>query len=490
MDVGRAARMASEKLRHMNRQRIGIGVRLDILQGFLAAWQRLNDSLPHHPAQIDSLRPGLNRLCQDIGFGYKIVVQELVNGKAGFIEQRHLPRALSGAIHSLGLQLRSYYDAHKRQPRALWTELLGLFLYAVAQGHTQYQGRIPGAGQVSIEDSFKLIALIRLSDPYSSPAGLVTLLNGYFEQHLQLVTLHTAVAERQQDNGIALNIRQPHGNDNPSGSLSLDLSDLTKQLTLDLQKMQAGQQPSRLGLPTEVPTVMLQNTLLQLQRLWEKQLQRKNERENVHSIIELVNGLEAIYAALNLGRPFDPSLFLESTTDNHIDLGTLPSQTQATERTLPEPLRCQCYNRGNGGLALAFRGHESIPRKPQAGQLVAVRRPGAKASQGWVIGICRWLIETENSQGFDLGLQYLTRQPCAVVIKIIATGGQSGSFQPAIAARQQRGGKPVHTLISVAGQLQEGDLAYLYERAQPQTIRCLERLESGAGFDRHLYEMA
>lgn len=489
MDVPRAARAASEQLRLMNRQTMAAGSRLDILQSFLATRKRLHDSLPSTPAQINTPQRDLDHLCQDIGFGYKITVHELVNRRSGFIEQRHLPQALLGAIYTLGLQQRHYYESHKQLPRALWTECLDLFLFAREQGRAHYQGQLPGAGQVSIEDCFKLIALIRLSDPYSTPAGLTALLAGYFARHTSLVQLHSLPDGEHEAIGMVLNSRHQLDNGTRTGRLYLDVSPLIKQMTSDLTRLQAGQKPSALGLPTEVPTPILENTLSQLHRLWQEQLQRKDEREPAHSAIELVSGLEAIYCVLNMGRHFDPSMFVEPGTENNIDLGSLPSQTPAADRSLPEPLRCSCLNRCNGGLAIQYPGNEPGIRKPVAGQLLAIRRPGAKTSQGWVIGICRWLIANPNHTGFELGLQYITRQPHAVVVKTAAPGDNHGSFQPAIAARQQRGGQPVRTLITAAGQQITGKEIDLYEGAEPHRIKSTELLESGTGFERHLYEI-
>ncbi len=486
LDIRRASRSASEQLRLMNRQTIAPAVRLTVLDNFLAAWQRLNDSLPVNPAEANTVRPTLNRMCQDAGFGYKIVVDELVNQRSGFIEQRHLPQALLGAIYTLGLQQLNYYDHHKRVPRALWQECLDLFIYAQEHGRAQYQGQLPGIGPVKIEECFKLIALVRLSNPYSIPAGLMPRLAHYFRKHIQLAQVCTSPGGEGKNLNVVLN-SQPHCEVQPA-PLYLDLSETEQQLALDLQKLQAGCPPPDIGLPEEIPTPILLNTLNKLQKHWKTQAQRKNEREAVHSSIDLVSGLEAAYCMLNRGRCFDPTMFLEPGGDNHIDLGMLPSPAPAANRTVPDPLRSHCTDRSSGGLAIEHRSREYATRQPQAGQLLAVRRPAAQSSQGWVVGICRWLIEAENDQGFDLGFQYLVRQPRAVVMRIPASDGNRGTYQPCIAARQQRGAEPVQSLITATGQLKVGDEVDLYEQVGAQRIRCTELLESGAGFERHLYE--
>ena len=87
-------------------------------------------NLQHSPvggAEREAICPLLKRLCQDIGFGYKIVANELINKRSGFVETRSLPLALLGSIYTLGLQLTHYYASYQRAPRAMWSECLALF---------------------------------------------------------------------------------------------------------------------------------------------------------------------------------------------------------------------------------------------------------------------------------------------------------------------------------------------------------------------------
>ena len=86
LDLQRATRLASEQLRIMNRQVIAPAGRLDMLDAFMQAYYRLADSLPMNPADAEAIQMVLKRLCQDIGFGYKIVVHQLVNKKSRLLD--------------------------------------------------------------------------------------------------------------------------------------------------------------------------------------------------------------------------------------------------------------------------------------------------------------------------------------------------------------------------------------------------------------------
>ena len=150
LDLGRAARLASEQLRLMNRQSLPGAARTRILGDFLSTYQRLTDSLPLNLKDDDPTRSLLKRLCQDLAFGYKIVVNELSSKRGGFRETRTLALALLGSIYTLGLQLMHYYGKYQRAPRALWSECLALYNHAWQTGRENYSASLPGRDRKSV----------------------------------------------------------------------------------------------------------------------------------------------------------------------------------------------------------------------------------------------------------------------------------------------------------------------------------------------------
>jgi len=169
-----------------------------------------------------------------------------------------------------------------------------------------------------------------------------------------------------------------------------------------------------------------------------------------------------------------------------IDLGAKPSPDLPLDQGEPDTFQCSSINRSSGGLAVSYRS--THPFHPRVGQLVAIRRPGA--GSGWVIAVGRWLVEPESGPGFDLGLQYMAREPKPVVIRILDAEGLGGAFQPAITALQKRGQRRVHTLFTRGGEARVGDEITVYDQAGQHHGRCTELLESGPGFERLIYESA
>jgi len=484
LDLKRTVRLAREQLRLMNRQALPAAVRLEVLGDFLATYQRLAEALAGQASRHnDGLQVPLKHLCQDISFGYKIVVHELVNKRSGFLETRNLPLALLGAIHTIGLQLVDCYAAYRRAPRALWTECLALYGYAWQSGREKYAATLPGFGEQQIDACFRLIALVRLADPYSLPAGMVTTMRTYLEQRTGLCAIGSEPPSGR--NHFQLEEAFQASPEDQDPHLYLDVNELLDTMESDIERLTRGQQPQTIGLPREVPAQALLRTLRHTLEHWQTQRTRSLAREETQARVELVCGLDAAYCMINRGRYFDPSLFTRAGEDSSIDLGAhpAPERDRATPEA-PAPFSCSGLNRSSGGLAVNYRGRQTP--HPRVGQLIALRRPSAPANTGWVVAVCRWLTKSEGDSGFELGLQYLAREPRAAVIRV-DNGEGNGAFQAAICATQKRGGERVHTLISRSGELHSGSLITIFEQGHRLSARCSEQLESGPDFDRFIY---
>jgi hypothetical protein len=486
LDLQRAAGIASQQLRIMNRQPMAVTARVETLGDFLNAWQRLNASLPANAGRNDDIGALLKRLCQDICFGYKIIVNDLVNKKAGFIEMRQLPQALLGAIYTLGLQLAHYYSHYQRAPRALWSECLALFRFAVENGRTNYRGELPGAGNLQLDECFRLTALLRQADPYQLPTGMVAALGQYFRHHMALSSIDVDADDCSEHSGYPL-FETWYTNDSPVDStLILQLDELVQQLADDIDKLAQYRQAQAVGLPSDIPASTLLHTFRQLHALWETKPDRKNDRVEAHARIELVNGLDSAYCMINQGRCFDPSLFINPGEQDIIDIGQRAAPESGANPLAP-PFSCTSLNRSNGGVAVSYHGDQKP--FPRVGQLVALHRPGAGTQGNWVLAACRWLVEADAGNGFEMGLQYLSRDPQPVIIRLPDETGLGGDYQPAISAVQKRGAERILTVIARSDQLQKYLEVTLHDKRGPQRAHCAEQLESGSGYERFIYTL-
>jgi len=482
LDLQRAASIASQQLRIMNRQAMAVTARVETLGDFLRAYQRLGESMPTGASSNDGVGALLKRLCQDICFGYKIIVNDLVNKKAGFIETRQLPQALLGAIYTLGLQLGHYYSHYQRAPRALWGECLALFRYASDNDRASYRGELPGAGNLQLDECFRLTALLRQTDPYRLPTGMVAALCRYFRHHMALTSIDSTPVDTGGHPGFPLCETWGAADDTQHEILTLQVDELVRQLADDIDKLVQYRQAQAVGLPSDIPASTLLHTFRQLHTLWQAKPDRKNDREETFTRIELVNGLDAAYCMLNQGHCFDPALFLGHSDHEVIDIGQRAAPEAGVNQPAPA-FACTSINRGGGGVAVSYRG-EQLPH-PKVGQLIALRRPAGN----WVLAACRWLVESDAGSGFDMGLQYLSHSPQPVVIRRVDETGLGGDYQPAIAATQKRGSKQIQTVITRSEQLETGQDFTLHDRRGPHTAHCTALLESGPGYERFIYTL-
>lgn len=488
LDLQRAASIASQQLRIMNRQQMAITARVETLGDFLRAYQRLSESGPANLGSSNGIGALLKRLCQDICFGYKIIVNDLVNKKAGFIETRQLPQALLGAIYTLGLQLTHYYSHYQRAPRALWSECLALFRFAVENDRTRYRGELPGVGNLQLDECFRLTALLRQTDPYHLPTGMVAALSRYFRHHMALSSIDVGPDDGGEITGYPLFETWRPREDLQDKTLVLHIDELVLQVADDIGKLAQYRQAQAVGLPSDIPASTLLHTFRQLHALWEARPDRKNDREETHARIDLVNGLDTAYCMINQGRCFDPSLFLNPGHQDIIDIGERTAPETGANQPAPS-FQCTSLNRGDGGAALSYRGDQKP--HPRVGQIIALRRPGADSSSGgWVLAAARWLVESEAGNGFQMGLQYLSRDPQPVVIRLPDETGLGGDYQLAISAAQKRGSERILTVITHSEQLTAGADFTLHDRRGPHSAHCLECLESEPGYERFIYTLS
>jgi len=483
LDPERATRLASQQLRVMNRQTLPAGARLQILGDFLATYQRLSGSLSTMAGDTEHAGQQLKRLCQDIGFGYKIVVHELASARSRLLDGRNLSLGLLGAMQALGMQLMHYYVSHQRAPRALWNECLALYRYAHKYGRHTCSATLPGVGDTRLDGAFRLIALMRHTNPYGLAPGMAPALQHYLGMHAHLAVLEIGAALPAAGPRIVLTDSRPPAAGDPVAALALDVSALAKQLATDIGTLQRHKQARAIGMPAEVPATVLLRTLQQLLKQWQSPHDRYRERQAAHATIELLAGLDAVYCVLNKGRCFDPGLFLAPGHEDVIDLGSQPALEARARQQQPAGITCPTINRSSGGVALSYRGETGAA--PRVGQLVAVRRAGSASPHGWVLAVCRWLVHTDRGSGFDIGLQYLARHATAIVIRPNASLAGYDDYQPALLTDQKRGDALLRTLIARSGVVQAGASVTVYDQGKQYSLRCVELVESGTGFERY-----
>ena len=481
LDGLRATRSARRQLRLLNRQPIAPGQRLQILDAFQRSYRRLQDAATPDPEAAGELAVLLRHLSQELAFGYKIAVNDLVNRRSLLGKGRQLGPALCGALESIGLHMTHYFDAYQTVPRALWCESVRLFRFAKQQRLDRLPVRRPDGGTLSAARAFLTTAVLRAADPYRLPTGLAWPLRAWLAHQIGQGCLE--VVEDDGHTPVPLTVESRFdGCDASDGQpLQVDVWQLLERMEADAGAAAAG---TVLAEFTDHDPATVARTLRRLAALWRNPPQRRDDRSHAHQRIEVVTGLEAAWYMLNRRRPFDPELFVGAAREQEIDLSLLPATPRA-EAAEHEPVACLSLDRSSGGLSLRYRADGTAP--PRVGQLAALHRAGTPAHVGWVVAVCRWLVEQGNHE-YELGLQYLAREARPVTLHLVSASGVGGSYQPAIASVQRRGERRVQTLITHAGVYDSGRPFELLEGGRSETLRCGELLEEAAGFERFVCE--
>jgi len=477
LDLQRTAPAIHKQLRLFNRQPMTPSQRLAILAAFRHAYGRLKHTGTERPADAPPPMEGLcKKLSQDMTFGYKLALQDMLNARWSLVQRRALGQAITGAIEGLGEHMTYFYAAAQRTPRALWNEATALFRYASEKKLDDVALSEADGGSINASTVFRTIALLRLADPYQMQPGTIWQLRDYFKQLVEQTRLIDAAAPANPERLRPLVIDSP-GNGEPP--LLLDVTGLMEQIEASLGQLQQSRRAAVAGFPNEMPASLVAHTLKRVQATWSTQIDRRWDRTDVNQRLELAVGVSACWCVANGGRPFDPALYSSLRADE-IGLGEKPGR-DTTPQT-PSIYRCNSINRSAGGLALQVQRAAGTALHP--GQIVALRRSGSTTRAEWVIGVCRWLIERGNSA--DIGVQFIARFPKPVAITR-PDARLNDAVLPALVTEQTVRDTPVRHLITACGTYRDRSVLDLYENGHHKLAALKRLVDSSQDFEQFVF---
>lgn len=487
-----AARQVREQLQRLNRQPLPANQRLELLDLLAIAYWRLFDALLATPegripaAEQAAIATALERCCQGLAFGYKIAVQDSLGEHRLFRGAKVRQRTLLQAIQYLGQQLKHRYAGYQRPPASLWTEIDQLYRYARQAGCHQ----TPLSGQrgdaTSIEQAFLEVVLLKVGDPFQLPAGGLWEVWRYLRQYARLARL-----EPWKDDGRDTCLYLPATNPQADGyrhGLGLDLRVLRQTVRQHVDQLRNNGAPTELGMSERVRANGAQHILERLLLGWQQQVERKAERSMPQADAELVVGLEATFCHLNRGLAFDRHAYEEpdDERDGEIDLGVQLAQWDPSREAEFPSLPCRVVNRGAGGVGL--RCGSTLEKAPRVGQLVGIRSQarGNEEPGIWFVASLRWL--RAETHGFELGAQYLAREPVPLAVRSRQPGHSGKEYHPALRTDLRQTERLWHMLITPPGLFATGRHLELVQGGRREQVRCVKLLESGGGFERFRFE--
>lgn len=477
LDLQRTAPAIHKQLRLFNRQAMPPGHRLAILAAFRGAYGRLKYT-GKEPASANaaSMEALCKKLSQDMTFGYKLALQDMINARWTLVQRRPLGQALTGALDAIAEHMTYFYASAQRTPRALWNEAVSLFRYCQDKKLCDVALIDVDGSNLTASEVFRTMALQRLADPYQMQPGTHWNLRDFFRHFAELAQFVDPSAPPNPGKRGPLVVDGPTGGEPP---LLLDITGLMEQIEVSLNQLRQSQRPAVPGFPREMAASLVAHTLKRVRSTWSSQIDRRWDRTDVHQRLEIAIGLNACWCVANGGRPFDPGLFSSMRADEF----ALNAERRTDAEAKPTMIhRCNSINRSAGGLALQVMRGANTALHP--GQVVALRRAGGTTRAEWVIGICRWLIERGASA--DIGVQFIARFPKPVAIAR-TEARLDDAVLPALVIEQVVNDKTVRQLIAPSGSYRDRGVLEFFENGQRKQVRLKRLVDGSQDFDQFVF---
>lgn len=421
--VGDAARRISDALATLNRSKIADENRLKLLEQYRATIVNLVPSLEEQYAGLPLPLPEKNRslaICArqlqiELAYGYKIVLLDHINKKIALGQPKYLPLVVQRAIHALATILTTCYQSYAPTPAGAWSELHQLYRYAV-QHNFQDEEIAHAAAKVSINSTYKEALLLSLADPYHLLQGQVAHVLDYlgrFSGQASLLPL-SPTAEHpvgfflvrldtdKPPKAIAQNVTAT----DPRTDILLNTVELARTLHYQLQKLEAGSEPSKLGLPEAARQLQYQEMMRGLIQHWGIAPKRFFNRVRKATALEIVVGVRAIHHFL------DPTLGARQTEVHDAEI-TLRLSSSAIDTSSQQSYTSTSWlvlNESAGGMAMSKEPTSNV--QVRVGEILGVR---TDRSAEWNIVLVRW-VHSKDPAHLELGAQMLAPTASAVVL--------------------------------------------------------------------------
>ncbi|MBI5461521.1 MAG: hypothetical protein HY941_04965 [Gammaproteobacteria bacterium] len=494
-----------ERLRDINHQRIPAAHRLELLEAFRHSYERLHDALRdnarlHDPQTLPRALTLLTELTEALSFGYKYALRDAGTERPRWGRNKQLPEALNYTLHFLALLLLCRYQAYQPVSDQHWREIGDLVRFAEAQPieNTRDADFPYSTGELHALTGYRQLALLRLADPYRLPSGLIWEAYGYLagKTGQSVLLVHFDGADTTGVYALSLDSEPHQSRPAPTSGVErsswrwLDARELLRTAQQDLERIQAGSSPQRVGFSNRLTSSDAIQLLGRMLGQWTHTPQRKSPRFASATDVDLAPGLDAAYYFLNNCVAFDPRDYAVAEDDDDIDFSLSARRAESNLTREFRLVSCPTRNRSGGGLALHLDQLHGLGLR--VGQLVVINAPGTGTDTGsgtgrdWLVGVVRWLQNREEA-GTEVGVQYVARNSQPVVVR--ATTGAAQHYHAALKSDLTlANGQRLPTLITTKGMFKSKTILELRHADQSRQIRCEHLLESGGGFDRFSYE--
>lgn len=437
-NAGDAARRICDALASLNRMRVADEVRLKLLELYRGSITHLMPALEQQftatalplPEKNRALAISARQLQVELAYGYKIILLDHANRKLSLAQPKHLPIVVQRALHALAAILTTCYQSYAPTPAGAWAELHQLYRFAVQHNWQDDEVQFDAA-KTSINATYKEALLLALADPYHLLQGQVKLVHEYLQHFAGQASLLPLLQTSEQPVGFFLvrletdkppkAVAQNLTATDPRTDILLNTIELARTLHYQLQKLEAGSEPAKLGLPPVARQPAYQEMMRGLIQHWGIAPKRLFNRVRKASALEIIVGVRAIHHFL------DPTLGARQTEVHDAEI-TLRLASSAIDTSSSQSYTSTSWlvlNESAGGMAISKEPQAQV--QVRVGEVLGVR---ADRSADWNLVLVRW-VHSKDPAHLELGAQMLAPKASAVVL-YPTLGAESNAAIPAL----------------------------------------------------------
>ncbi|MCE5180801.1 MAG: hypothetical protein LLG15_03280 [Betaproteobacteria bacterium] len=469
------SRILREDIGALNRQKIAMDVRLQLLEAYnnviLKLMPALEDQfvtarlpLQEKPRQMVELALHLQA---ELATGHKIILLDYQNKRIKLGKGKIALTAAQRGMSALSRILAIHYQIYAPAPAGIWSEIHQIFRFAMEQKIADGPGADNDIGPI-----YKQALLLALSDPYHLNPGEIRKIQEYLVLFGDLVQLQ---APMQSSDPIGRFLVQIDSDSPPSealqildeasnlNSILLNTQELAHALRHHAGRLETGESPKNLHLPDSATEAGYHGLLRRLLKHWLATPKRTYRRTQRIAGTEVCTSLPALHHFLGGHDAVDSAdlTFTATTKESQFISG-----------------KWLIVNESAGGLAL--RGIFKVLPQIRPGEIIGLKMEG---SDRWHVGAVRW-VKSDKARHLEIGAQLLAPKAMPTAIKP-SICGPADEFTPALLLPEAPLLRQPETLVARHGTFgAQRELLLKFDDNTTETIRAVKLVEQTASFDR------
>ncbi len=426
----------------------------------------------------------LKAMTREFAFGYKITLNEVLDGSSLRGKKTILHSALIQTTQFLSLELITAYMDHAQYPSHLWRELHTA--YRLAEQSELNERKIVEvqnnqSRSFNISQLYKQSCLLALLDPYQHNRDDLWSILYYTDDLASKLVITPFTSKNSSDYTFMVNLLGENPPTIISSSFSnfdannyrlLDTRAVVEELKVKLHSLNTGALPQlphftgRLSNPEQIESL-----LESMREHWRTSPRRKSPREPSSNNVWLGVSLEPIFNLLNEESAEEVE---KSNAPNSLDY-----LLNAHKEENSSLVRCSQIDSSEQGIGL-----EEIPLETplmQVGQIIAFHIGNRYAREGLTIGTVQW-IRKRTATTLSAGIKTISSHLGYCTLSL--PDAEQQSQQPAIMLQSFSASKPSRQLLVPPGKYFQNQLAALQFMGHSTNIILSKSVENNQWFER------